>query len=67
MLVLSIIGPASAFFSSQTLALVVILLLPPVLSLMFLRITPGSVSEDFFHGFQVGSVVWFIAILFSIV
>ena len=66
MLVTAIIGPTTEFFSSQTIALIVILLLPPLVSFMFLRITPGSVSEDFFHGFQVGSLIWLALILAAI-
>lgn len=66
MLVLAIIGSISVFFSSQTVALVVILLAPLILSGLVLRITPGSVSESFLHGFQFGSLAWLISIIVSL-
>ena len=61
-----LIGPVAAFLSSRTLAYIVILLAPIVLSLMFIRIEEGSVSEDFLHGFQLGSLIWLIVTLFRI-
>ena len=57
------IGPATEFFSSRTLALAVLLLVPPAISVLLVRIQEGSVMEDALHGFQVGSIAWLIAIL----
>jgi hypothetical protein len=61
----ALIGPATAFFSSRTVGLIAILLLPPLLSLLFVRTDPDSVQEDFLRGFQLGSLTWFIVAVVS--
>lgn len=62
----TVIGPVPSIFSGQMLAWVIILLIPPVASYMFLEVVAGSLKERFIHAFQLGSLFWFVLILVTI-
>ncbi len=48
------------------IALLALLLVPPIATFLFVRIAPGSVMEDFFRGFQLGTLLWFLATLVQV-
>jgi hypothetical protein len=62
----AVIGPVSGLFSGEMLAWIIILLIPPIASYMFLEVVPGSLKEHFIHSFQLGSLFWFVLILISL-
>jgi hypothetical protein len=62
----NIIGPIPNGFNGKLLEWILLLLAPPILSFAFLRIAPGSVSEDMFKGFQLGALAWFLIVLASL-
>ena len=64
-LVTHVIGPIPDGLNIKLVEWLLLLVAPSVLSLLFLRVDPGSVSEEFFKGFQLGAIVWFLVGLTS--